>query len=381
VDLELSDEHEAFRKVVREFALMEVAPHAAEWDRTASFPIDAVRSMGALGWFGLPFPARYGGSESDFLIVCLAIEELARVDSSIAITLSAAIGLGANPIHRFGSPEQRERWLPDLCAGRALGAFALTEPGAGSDAAAITTRARADGDAWVIDGRKEFITNSGTPLTAFVTVAARTGPDEISAFVVPSGTPGLEVEPAYRKLGWRASDTHPIRLDECRVGAGDLLGDRGQGLHEFLGVLEDGRIAIAALGVGLAQGCLDEALAYATQRRAFGGPIGRYEAIAFECADLAVAIEGARLLMYRAATLKDRGRPFGAAASMAKLAASEAAVRAAREAVQVFGGYGYVDDAPVARFYRDAKILEIGEGTSEIQRLLIARGLGLPIEP
>jgi butyryl-CoA dehydrogenase len=380
VHLDLTPEQEDFRKVVRDFAEREIAPHAEEWDRTHSFPLDVVLAMGELGLFGLPFPEQYGGAGADFTTLCLAIEELARVDSSMAITLEAGVGLGASPVFRFGTEEQRQRWLPDLCAGRALGAFGLTEPGGGSDAGATTTRAALDGDEWVIDGSKAFITNSGTPITSIITVTATTGPGEISAIVVPAGTPGLTVDPPYRKMGWHASDTHGLVFDGCRVPAANLLGERGQGFRNFLAILDDGRIAIAALAVGLAQACLEQSVAYAKERQAFGGPIGRYQAVAFKCADLAVGIENARSLTYKAAWLKDQGRPFKQAAAMAKLYATELAVTATREATQIFGGYGFMDETPVARFYRDAKVLEIGEGTSEIQRLVISRELGLPVE-
>jgi alkylation response protein AidB-like acyl-CoA dehydrogenase len=381
MDFDLGDEHEAFRKVVRDFAEREIAPHAEAWDRDHTFPVDTVRAMGELGLFGLPFPQEYGGSEADFTTVCIAIEELGRIDSSMAITLSAGVGLGANPIYTFGSEAQRQQWLPDLCAGRALGAFGLTEPDAGSDAGATRTKARRD-DAtgeWVIDGAKAFITNSGTPITSVITVTARTGPSDISAVVVPAGTPGLTVEPAYRKMGWHASDTHGLRFEDCRVPLDNLLGAEGAGFKQFLAILDDGRVAIAALAVGLAQACLEQSVAYATERKAFGGPIGRYQAVAFKCADLAVMVENARNLTYKAAWLKDQGRPFKQAAAMAKLYATEAAVTATREATQIFGGYGFIDETPVSRFYRDAKILEIGEGTSEIQRLVISRELGLPV--
>jgi len=380
VDFDLSAEHEAFRKVVRDFAEHEIAPHAERWDREQVFPLDAVQAMGRLGLFGLPFPERYGGSGADFTTLCLAIEELARVDSSVAITLEAAVGLGAGPIAAYGSDEQREAWLPDLCAGRALAAFGLTEPDAGSDAGATRTRAVRDGDEWVIDGAKAFITNCGTPITALVTVTARTGPGQvITAIVVPAGTPGLVVEPAYRKMGWHASDTHPLRLESCRVPVANTLGAEGAGLHQFLATLDDGRIAIAALAVGLAQACLEHSVEYAGERMAFGAPIGANQGVAFRCADLAVMVENARLLTYKAAWLKDTGRPFRKAAAMAKLYATEAAVDAARHATQIFGGGGVMDETPVSRFYRDAKVLEIGEGTSEIQRIVIGRELGLPV--
>ena len=380
MDLDLTPEQEDFRKVVRDFAEQEIAPHAEAWDRDHTFPVDAVLAMGELGLFGLPFPEEYGGSGADFTTLCLAIEELARVDSSMAITLEAGVGLGANPVFRFGTEEQRQRWLPDLCAGRALGAFGLTEPDGGSDAGATKTKAELDGGEWVIDGSKAFITNSGSAITSIITVTAMTGPGEVSAIVVPAGTPGLVVEPPYRKMGWHASDTHGLVFDGCRVPADNLLGQRGQGFRNFLAILDDGRVAIAALAVGLAQACLEQSVAYAKERQAFGGPIGRYQAVAFKCADLAVGVENARTLTYKAAWLKDQGRPFKQAAAMAKLYATELAVTATREATQIFGGYGFMDETPVARFYRDAKVLEIGEGTSEVQRLVISRELGLPVE-
>jgi butyryl-CoA dehydrogenase len=318
----------------------------------------------------------------------VALEEIGRVDQSIGITLEAAVGLGINPIATFGSPEQKERWLPDLVAGRALAGFGLTEPESGSDAGATRTKARLDGDEWVIDGAKVFITNSGHELTSVVTVTARTGsmPDgstEISSIIVPAGTPGFTAEPAYRKLGWHLSDTHPLSFDECRVPEANLLGPKGRGFAQFLATLDDGRVAIAALAVGLSQACLEHSVAYANTRRTFGVPIGRKQGLAFQLADLAVAVEASRLLTYKAAWLKDSGAPmkeFKQAASMAKLYATEAAVAATRTATQVFGGYGFMEEYPIARFYRDAKVLEIGEGTSEVQRMLIGRGLGLPVE-
>ena len=379
MDFDLTDEQETFRKVVRDFAEAEIAPHAEEWDRDHTFPLATVLAMGELGLFGLPFPEEYGGSDADFTTVCLTIEELARVDSSMAITLSAGVGLGASPIWKFGTEEQKNQWLPDLCAGKKLAAFGLTEPDAGSDAGATRTRAGREGDEWVIDGAKAFITNSGTPITSIITVTARTGQKEISAFIVPAGTPGLTVEESYRKMGWHASDTHGLLLDGVRVPAGNLLGAEGAGFRQFLEILDGGRVAIAALAIGLAQACLEQSVAYAKERQAFGGPIGRNQAIAFKCADMAVAVEKARLLTYKAAWLRDQGRPFRQEAAMAKLHATEAAVTATREATQIFGGYGFIDETPVSRFYRDAKILEIGEGTSEVQRLVLARGLGLPV--
>lgn len=379
MDFEPLPEHEAFRRVVREFAEREIAPQVEEWDRTHTFPLEAVRKMGELGLFGLPFPEEFEGSGADFITFCIAIEELARIDQSVAITLEAGVGLGAGPIYQFGTGEQRERWLPDLASGRALAAFGLTEAEAGSDAAATRTKAELDGDSWVINGSKAFITNSGTAITSLVTVTARTGPNEISAIIVPAGTPGFTVEPAYRKMGWHASDTHGLVFEDCRVPAENLLGERGGGFRQFLSILDEGRIAMAAMAVGVAQACLDYSVAYATERSTFGHPIGSYQAIAFKCADMQVAVDAARLLTYRAAWLKDQERPFKQAAATAKLYAAEAAVSATREAVQIFGGAGFIDETPVSRHYRDAKALEIGEGTSEVQRLVISRGLGLPI--
>ena len=338
--------------------------------------------MGELGLFGLVVPEAYGGSGADFTSLCVAIEELGRVDQSIGITLEAGVGLGINPILTFGTDEQKQTWLPDLVAGRALAGFGLTEPEAGSDAGATRTRAVLDGSEWVVDGAKAFITNSGTAITSVVTVTAKTGDREISSIMIPSGTPGLTVEPPYDKLGWHISDTHGLTFAGCRVPVGNLLGQPGQGFRQFLAVLDDGRIAIAALAVGLAQGCLDHSVRYANERHTFGAPIGSRQGVAFQLADLAVSVEAARLLTYKAAALKDAGRPAAQikqAAAMAKLYASEAAVAATRTATQVFGGNGFMEEYPVARFYRDAKILEIGEGTSEVQRILIARGLGLPL--
>jgi alkylation response protein AidB-like acyl-CoA dehydrogenase len=392
---ELSKEHEDFRRVVREFALAEVAPHVQEWDEQHRFPVELVPKMGDLGLFGLVVPEEFGGAGADFTSLCVAIEELGRVDQSVGITLSAGVGLGINPILSFGTHEQKERWLPDLVTGRALAAFGLTEPEAGSDAAATRTRAVLDGDSWVVDGAKAFITNSGTPITTIVTVTARTGerPDgrpEISAIMIPAETPGFTVESAYRKLGWHASDTHGLSFSNCRVPADHLLGERGRGFSQFLATLDDGRIAISALGVGLAQACLDASLEYAGTRQAFQRPIGMNQGVSFPIADLAVAVEAARLLTYKAAWLRDEhgaGRRGAAevtqAAAIAKQHSSTAAVDATRLATQVFGGAGFIEESvglhAVARFYRDAKILEIGEGTSEVQRMVIARGLGLPV--
>ena len=373
------DEHEEFRRVVHDFARRSLAPHVEEWEAAGELPMAAVSAMAELGLFGIVFPEEWGGAGGDFSSLCIAIEEIGQVSQSLGITLSAAVGLGANPIHHFGSEEQKATWLPDLVAGRRLGAFGLTEPDAGSDAGATRTKAQFDeatGE-WVLDGSKAFITNCGTPITSVVTVTALTAPDEISAFLVPAGTPGMIIEPAYRKMGWHASDTHGITLNGCRVPAANLLGERGRGFRNFLTILDDGRIAISALAVGCAQACLDMAVEYAKERQAFGGAIGRFQGIAFQLADLAVAVENARNLTMKAAGLKDAGRPVTQAASMAKLYSTEAAVTAARVATQVFGGSGFIEESPVARFYRDAKILEIGEGTSEIQRIVIARGLGL----
>jgi alkylation response protein AidB-like acyl-CoA dehydrogenase len=384
--IEFTQEHEAFRAVVREFARRELGPNVEQWEAAEVLPLDAVAQMAQLGLFGIVFPERWGGSGGDFTSLCIAIDEIGQVSQSLGITLSAAVGLGANPIHSFGTDEQRAQWLPDLVAGRRLGAFGLTEPDAGSDAGGTRTRAEHDAatDEWVLDGNKAFITNSGTPITSVITVTAITTPagstgSEISSFIVPAGTPGMTIEPAYRKLGWHASDTHGITLDGCRVPAGNMLGARGSGLRNFLTILDDGRIAISALAVGCAQACLDLALDYARERHAFGGPIGRFQGLAFQLADLAVAVQNSRNLTYGAARLKDRGQPFRQAAAMAKLYSTETAVTATRVATQVFGGMGFMEESPVARFYRDAKILEIGEGTSEIQRIVIARGLGLPV--
>jgi butyryl-CoA dehydrogenase len=376
---ELSEEHEMLRKMVREFAEGEIAPHAADWDRDHHFPVDVVRQMGELGLFGIVFPEEYGGAGGDFASLCVAIEELGRVDQSMGITLSAGVGLGANPIYQFGTDEQKAEWLPDLVAGRALGGFGLTEPDGGSDAGATKTRAVLDGGEWVINGSKAFITNCGTEITSLTTVTARTE-DGISAFVVPAGTPGMIVEPAYHKLGWHASDTHGITLDDCRVPEGNLLGKLGHGFRNFLTILDDGRIAISALALGCARAALEMSLEYAKQRMAFGRPIGANQGLAFQLSDLAVQVENAHNLTYKAAWLKDQGRPIGQAAAMAKLYSTEAAMDAVRVGTQVLGGMGFMEETPMARFYRDAKILEIGEGTSEIQRLVIARNLGLPLE-
>ena len=384
----LSREHETFRRSVREFAEAEVAPHVAQWDKDHHFPVDLVKKMGDLGLFGLTAPDEFGGADGDFTSLCVAIEELGRVDQSIGITLEAAVGLGINPILTFGTQEQKERWLPDLVAGHTLAAFGLTEPGAGSDASATKTRAELDGDEWVVNGAKQFITNSGSEITSLVTVTARTGTrengsPELSTIVIPSGTPGFIVEPAYDKLGWHISDTHPLSFVDARVPGDHLLGERGRGYAQFLATLDDGRVAIAALAVGCIQACLDLCVQYAGERTTFGVPIGTKQGVAFQISDLAVMAQAGRALTYQAAALKDAGAPakeFKQAAAIAKLYTSESAVTATRIATQVFGGYGFMEEDPVARFYRDAKILEIGEGTSEVQRMLIARGLGLPVE-
>ena len=397
MSFELSADHELFRKVVRDFAESEVAPHVAQWDRDHHFPTELIPKMGELGLFGLVVPEQYGGAVAadagnagkgeNFTSLCIAIEELGRVDQSIGITLSAGVGLGINPILTFGNDEQKQRWLPDLVAGRTLAAFGLTEPEAGSDAGATRTKAELVDAEWVVNGAKSFITNSGTDITSVVTVTARTGTvdgkPQISAILVPSGTPGFEVQPPYDKLGWRISDTHGLIFDDCHVPQSSLVGTEGAGFKQFLAILDDGRIAISALAVGLAQACLEQSIRYSKERHTFGKPIGARQAIAFAISDLAVAVEAARTLTYKAAWLKDAGRSVKEvkhAAAIAKLYSTEAAVSATRVATQVFGGYGFMEEYPVARFYRDAKILEIGEGTSEVQRMVIARGLGLPVE-
>ena len=379
MSFELSEEHESFRSVVRDFAEAEIAPHAAAWDEEHHFPVEVVEAMGALGLFGLIFPEEWDGGGGDFASLCVAIEEIGRVDQSMGITLSAGVGLGANPIFRFGDELQKKEWLPDLIAGRRLGAFGLTEPDCGSDAGGTTTRARRTDGGWLLSGAKAYITNSGSSITSVVTVTARDDDGAISAYLVPSGSEGLLVEPPYRKLGWHASDTHPLTLSDCFVPESNRLGGAGSGFRNFLSILDDGRIAISALAIGCARACLEASVEYANARVAFGGPIGRNQAIAFALADLAVSVEAATVLTYKAASLKDAGRPTSQAAAIAKLYSSEAAVAATRVATQVFGGAGFIEDSPVARFYRDAKILEVGEGTSEIQRLIIARNLGLPV--
>ncbi|HEX6873465.1 MAG TPA: acyl-CoA dehydrogenase family protein, partial [Micromonosporaceae bacterium] len=379
----LNDEHEALRASVQEFAREVVAPVIAEHYEKHTFPYEIVRQMGKMGLFGLPVPEEYGGMGGDYFALGIAIEELARVDSSVAITLEAAVSLGAMPIYRFGTPEQKQTWLPRLVSGEALAAFGLTEPGFGSDAGGAQTRAVLDQerDEWVINGSKAFITNSGTDITVLVAVAAVTGEvggrKEISTILVPSGTPGFTVQPAYSKVGWCASDTHELTFDDVRVPAANLLGQRGRGYAQFLSTLDEGRIAIAALATGLAQGCVDESIRYATQRQAFGQPIANFQAIHFKIADMEARTHTARLAWHDAARRLVSGEPFKRQAAIAKLHSSEVAVDNAREATQIHGGYGFMNEFPVARFWRDAKILEIGEGTSEVQRMIIARDLGL----
>jgi short-chain 2-methylacyl-CoA dehydrogenase len=386
MDFELNEEQRAVRELCREFAQEVVAPAAPELDREHRFPYDIVRRMGEMGLFGLPFSEEWGGAGADFLSYCLAIEEISRADTGVGITLEAAVSLGAAPIHDFGTPEQKELLLPDLLAGRKLWAFGLTEPGAGSDAGATRTRADLRDGHWVINGSKQFITNSGTEISAGVTITAVTAQragalrGEISALLVPAATPGYSVLPPYRKLGWHSSDTHPLAFDDCQVPEGYLLGRRGGGYQQFLKTLTGGRIAIAALSVGLAQACLDASLQYARERTAFGRPISAFQAIQFKLADMAMEVELARLGTYRAAVVYEKSQTTTGEvqrlAAMAKLFASETSKRAADQAVQIHGGYGFIEDYPVARYWRDAKVNEIGEGTSEVQRMLIARELG-----
>jgi alkylation response protein AidB-like acyl-CoA dehydrogenase len=383
IDNRLDEEHEALRKTVEEFARDQVAPVIGGFYEREEFPYQIVAQMGRMGLFGLPVAEEYGGMGGDYFALCLALEELARVDSSVAITVEAGVALGVMPIYRYGSEEQKREWLPRLCAGEMLGAFGLTEPGGGSDVAgAMRTRARLEDGAWVIDGTKAFITNSGTSITGVVGVAAVTGArengkPEISTILVPSGTPGFTVSRKYSKVGWSASDTRELAFDGCRVPEANLLGQRGRGYAQFLATLDEGRVAIAALSAGLAQGCVDESVRYVRERDAFGGPIGRFQALQFKIADMEARAHVARLAYYDAAARMLAGQPFKKEAAIAKLTASDAAMDNARDATQIFGGYGFMNEYPVGRFYRDAKILEIGEGTSEVQRLLIARELGL----
>jgi alkylation response protein AidB-like acyl-CoA dehydrogenase len=382
VGFTLNEEQEALRSTVEDFAREVVAPVIGRHYEQGEFPYDIVARMGKMGLFGLPFPANYGGMDGDYFTFCLALHELARVDSSVAITLEAGVSLGAMPIYRFGSAEQKDRWLPELCQGERLAAFGLTEPGGGSDIpGGMRTTAQLDGEEWVINGSKAFITNSGTSITSVVTALAITGRTdgrpEISAIMVPSGTPGFIVGPEYSKVGWRCSDTRELAFSGCRVPAGNLLGERGRGYAQFLQTLDEGRVAIAALSAGLAEGCVDECLRYAADRTAFGHELGHYQAIQFKIADMAARAHVARLAWYDAAARLVAGQPFKSQAAIAKLTCSNAAMDNARDATQIFGGYGFMNEFPVARFYRDAKVLEIGEGTSEVQRMVIARLLGL----
>ncbi len=382
VSFALDDEQEALRGTVEDFAREVVAPVIGGFYERGEFPYEIIAKMGKLGLFGLPFPEQYGGMGGDYFAFCLALHELARVDSSVAITLEAAVGLGAMPIYRFGTPEQREHWLPELCLGEKLAAFGLTEPGGGSDIpGGMRTTARLEAGDWVINGSKAFITNSGTAITSVVTVLAITGradgKPEISAIIVPAGTPGFTVGPKYSKVGWCASDTRELAFAGCRVPQQSLLGEVGRGYAQFLQTLDEGRVAIAALSAGLAQGCVDECLRYSRERLAFGHAIGSYQAIQFKIADMEARAHAARLAWYDAAARIVAGEPFKKQAAIAKLTGSNAAMDNARDATQIFGGYGYMNEFPVARFYRDAKVLEIGEGTSEVQRMIIARQLGL----
>ena len=376
MQFDLTEEQQDIRRLVRDFADGEVRPVAEELDREKRFPYEIVAKLGGLGLMGIPYPEEYGGGGADNLSYAIAIEELGRVDSSVAITVAAHTSLGTWPLYAFGSDDQKDEWMPRLCAGEVLGAFGLTEPEAGSDAGNTRTRAELDGDDWVINGAKQFITNSGTDISGFVTITARTGDDEVSNLLVPNGTPGYEVGAPYRKMGWNASDTRPLSFEDCRVPEENLVGPRGHGFRQFLQTLDGGRIGVSALGVGLAQGALDEALAYAKERVAFGKPISKYQMIQAKLADLSTEIEAARLLTYKAAMEKDLGRNFSLTAAQAKLKTGRLAVRAAEEAVQIHGGYGYIEEYPVCRFYRDAKILTIGEGTDEVQQMVIARALG-----
>ena len=377
----LTDDERELAAMVREFAEEVVAPRSYEADRTKTLPLDVVRQMGDLGLFGLPFPEEYGGQGGDYFALCLAIEALGRVDQSIAITLEAGVSLGAMPIFRFGSEEQKREHLPDLTAGRALAGFGLTEPEAGSDAGATRTTARLEDGEWVIDGSKQFITNSGTDITRFVTVTAVTGQQdgrkEISTIIVPNGTPGFTVEPAYDKVGWNASDTHPLTFQGARVPEHNLLGERGRGFANFLHILDEGRIAIAALATGAAEGCLEAAVDYANKRVVFGDTLSKRQGIQFTIARMQARVHNARLAWHHAARLRDAGKPFKTEAAIAKLTASDAAMDNARDATQIFGGNGFMNEFPVARHYRDSKILEIGEGTNEVQLLVISRALGL----
>jgi short-chain 2-methylacyl-CoA dehydrogenase len=376
MNFDLTDEQKNIQRLARDFAQQEVKPAAEELDRTKSFPYEIVGKLAELGLMGMPFPEEYGGAGTDNLSYALAIEELGRVDSSVAITVAAHTSLGTFPIYQYGSEEQKQRFLPDLCSGRKLWSFGLTEPEAGSDAGNVRTTAKLEDGEWVINGAKQFITNAGTDISGGVTITARTGDAEISNIIVPRDTPGYEIGEPYRKMGWHASDTRPLSFDSARVPEENLLGPRGRGFQQFLQTLDGGRIGVAAMSVGLAQGALDEALAYAKERRAFGQPISKFQAIQAKLADISTEIEGARMLTYKAAWLKDQGRNFTLTAAHAKLKSGRLAVRATEEAVQIHGGYGYIEEYPVCRFYRDAKILTIGEGTDEVQQMVIARALG-----
>jgi alkylation response protein AidB-like acyl-CoA dehydrogenase len=377
VDLDLTPEHELVRSTVRDFAQSRIAPLAAELDLEARFPYELVAELAELGLMGMPFPEEYGGGGTDTVSYAIAIEELTRVDSSVAITVAAHTSLGTMPIYLFGTEEQKREWLPQLASGERLAAFGLTEPDAGSDAGATRTRAELRDGSWHVDGSKIFITNAGTDISACVTITARTGEDEVSNIVVPNGTPGYVVSAPMHKLGWRASDTRELSFEDCVVPEGNLLGPRGNGFRQFLEILDGGRISVAAMGVGLAQGAYDLAYAYAKERRQFGKPIAQFQAVQFKLADMATEIEAGRALVYRAAWLKDQGRPFAREAAMAKLYTGELSNRAANSALQMHGGYGFMEESPISRFYRDQKILEIGEGTNEVQRMVIAKHLGL----
>jgi alkylation response protein AidB-like acyl-CoA dehydrogenase len=377
VDLDLSPEHELIRSTVREFAEQRVAPVAEELDREERFPYELVAELAELGLMGMTIPEEYGGGGTDTLSYAIAVEELTRVDSSVAITVAAHHSLGTLPIYYFGTEEQRQRWLPELTSGKRLAAFGLTEPEAGSDAGATRTTAELRDGHWVVNGAKIFITNAGTEISGCVTITARTGEDEISNLVIPAGTPGYEVSAPMEKLGWHASDTRELSFRDCEVPEDHLLGERGQGFHQFLEILDGGRISVAAMGVGLAQGAYDLAFAYAQERQQFGQPIARFQAIQFKLADMAVELEAGRALTYKAAWLKDQGRPFAKEAAMAKLFTGELSRRVVNEALQIHGGYGYMEEFAISRFYRDQKILEIGEGTNEVQRMVIAKHLGL----
>jgi short/branched chain acyl-CoA dehydrogenase len=377
VNLDLSPEHELVRSTVREFAVDRVAPVAEQLDREHRFPYEIVAEMAELGFMGMPIPEEYGGGGADTLSYAIAIEELTRIDSSVAITVAAHTSLGTMPIYMFGSEEQRREWLPQLASGQKLAAFGLTEPGAGSDAGATRTRAELRDGRWIVNGSKIFITNAGTDISACVTITARTGEDEISNVIVPNGTHGYEISQPMEKMGWHASDTRELSFNDAAVPEGNLLGPRGEGFRQFLEILDGGRISVAAMGVGLAQGAYDLAYAYAKEREQFGRPISRFQAIQFRLADMATEIEAGRALVYRAAWLKDQGRPFAQEAAMAKLYTGELSNRAANSALQIHGGYGYMDEYAISRLYRDQKILEIGEGTNEVQRMVIAKHLGL----